>query len=71
MWFGKEVTIDVFDSLIPGKKDKNSSAGKWTQDLSIKLWVLYQLSYWGIHVHPLHAYSVSSTPNHQEVTNYV
>ena len=25
------------------KKDQNSSAGKWTQDLSIKLWVLYQL----------------------------
>ena len=37
------------------KKDQNSSAGKQTQDLSIKLQVLYQLSYWGIHVFPLQA----------------
>ena len=60
------------------KKDQNSSGRKWTSDLSIQLWVLYQLSYWGICVLPLHNYSVSSelmwcvcAPNHQEVTNYL
>ena len=30
----------------------NSSAGERTRDLSIKLRVLYQLSYWGIHISP-------------------
>ena len=37
------------------RKNQNSSAGKWTRDLPIKLWVLYQLSYQGIHVLPLQA----------------
>ena len=42
------------------KKNQNSSAGKQTQGLPIKLRVLYQLSYQGIHVLPLQAKSLSS-----------
>ena len=38
------MTIDGSDSLMPGKrKNHNSSAGKRTRDLLIKLQVLYQL----------------------------
>ena len=37
------------------ENDQNSSAGKQTQVLSIKLFVLYQLSYWGICVLHLQA----------------
>ena len=46
--------IDVCDSLVLfGERKKiDSSAGKQTRDLSIKLWVLYQLSSQGIHVSP-------------------
>ena len=44
------MTIDGSDSLVPvERKNQNSSAGKWTWDLLIKLQVLYQLSYQGIH----------------------
>ena len=42
--------IDPSDSLLVlfwREKKIESSGGKWTQDLSIKLWVLYLLSYWG------------------------
>ena len=43
-------TIDGSDSLVPVKrKNHNSPAGKRTRDLLIKLQVLYQLSYQGIH----------------------
>ena len=44
------MTIDGSDSLVPvERKNHNSSARKQTQDLLIKLQVLYQLSYQGIH----------------------
>ena len=44
------MTIDGSDSLVPVKrKNHNSPAGKRTRDLLIKLQVLYQLSYQGIH----------------------
>ena len=48
------MTIDGSDSLVPveRKKNHNSSAGKRTRDLLIKLQVLYQLSYQGIHAFP-------------------
>ena len=44
------MTIDDSDSLVPVKrKNHNSPARKWTRNLLIKLQVLYQLSYQGIH----------------------
>ena len=44
------MTIDGSDSLVPvERKNHNSSVGKRTRDLLIKLQVLYQLSYQGIH----------------------
>ena len=44
------MTIDGSDNLVPvERKNHNSSAGKRTRDLLIKLQVLYQLSYQGIH----------------------
>ena len=44
------MTIDGSDSLVPvERKNHNSSARKQTWDLLIKLQVLYQLSYQGIH----------------------
>ena len=58
------MTIDGSDSLVPverKKKEDNSSAGKRTRDLLIKLQVLYQLSYQGIHaLSPPQAWSQSS-----------
>ena len=51
MWKIVAMTIDGSDSLFAlwGEKDHNSPAGKRTRDLLIKLQVLYQLSYQGIH----------------------
>ena len=51
LWKIVAMTIDGSDSLFAlwGEKDHNSPAGKRTRDLLIKLQVLYQLSYQGIH----------------------
>ena len=50
MWKIVVMTIDGSDSLVPvERKNHNSSAGKRTRDLLIKLQVPYQLSYQGIH----------------------
>ena len=42
----------LWQSGVVWREKIDSSAGKRTQGLSIKLWVLYQLSYQGIHVSP-------------------
>ena len=61
--------IDVSDSLVLfGEKNKiDSSAGKQTRGLSIKLWVLYQLSYRGIHVSPPNNLATISWPYGHEL----
>ena len=49
-------------------RDKiDSSARKQTRDLSIKLWVLYQLSYQGIHVPPPNNLAIISWPYGHEL----
>ena len=46
--------------LFIGENKSDSSAGKRTQDLLIKLWVLYLLSYQGIYASPSKQQSLSS-----------
>ena len=55
MWFGKEVTIHVSDSLIPGEKSSELLSWEMNPGPLNKPLSLYQLGFLGIHVFPLQA----------------